>query len=156
VLGDPTVDHSVDLQAGEPDVVAGRRETAKGPGVRAGEQDALRDHHLVGRRVQHLEVRVREALEEDGEEFDPGFAVERGRLDALERVRDVVGGTGGGLGGVVTGVERVDPPAGDDPVGSAEPVAAACCGRSLVLMLIVGSFPAAQAGMPGGPRISRP
>ena len=39
---------------------------------------------------------------------------------------------------------------------SAEPMAAACCGRSLVLMLIVGSFRAAQAGMPGGPRISRP
>jgi hypothetical protein len=61
-------------------------------------------------------VEVREALEEDAEELDPGFAVERGRLDALGRVRDVVGGTGGGLGGVVTGVERLDPPAGEDPV----------------------------------------
>lgn len=43
----------------------------------------------------------------------------RDQLDLIVwvgRVRDVVGGTGRGLGGVVTGVERVDPPTRDDPV----------------------------------------
>ena len=116
VLGDPAVDHPVDLQAGEPDLAAGRREAAEGAGVRAGEQDALRDHPLVGRRVQHLEVEVREALHEDTEELDPGVAVERGGLDAVGRVRDVVDGPGSGLCGVVAGVERVDPSERDRPV----------------------------------------
>ena len=78
--------------------------------MRAGKQDALRDRPPVGRRVQHLEAEIREALDEDAEELDPGVAVERHRPDALGRVRNVVG----------------------------------------------GSFGAAQAGMPGGPRISMP
>jgi hypothetical protein len=101
-------------------------------------------------------VEVREALEEDAEELDPGVAVERGRLDALGRVRDGVSGTGGGLGGVVRALNASIHRLATILLCSAEPMAVACCGRSLVLMLIVDSFPAAQAGMPGGPRISRP
>jgi hypothetical protein len=61
-------------------------------------------------------VEVWEALSEDTEELDPGVAVERGGLDAVGRVRDVVGRPGRGLRGVVAGVERGDPLARDDPV----------------------------------------
>src|SRR5829696_7111794 len=105
MLGDLPVDHPVDLQTGKADLPVGWWEAPEGAGMYAGEQDALRDHPLVGRGVQHLEMAVGEAFEEDAEERDPGVAVERGGLDAVGRVRDVVGGPGRGLGGVVAGVE---------------------------------------------------
>src|SRR5205814_9451768 len=92
MLGDLPVDHPVDLQTGKADLPVGWWEAAEGAGMCAGEHDALRDHPLVGRGVQHLEVEVGEAFEEAAEELKPGVAVERCGLDAVGRVRDVVSG----------------------------------------------------------------
>ena len=64
VLGDLPVHHAVDLDAGEVHLAVGRRKAPKVPGVRAGEQDALRDHVLVGRGALDLHAQIGEALEE--------------------------------------------------------------------------------------------
>src|SRR4029077_8677066 len=98
MLGDFPFDHPVDLQTGEADLPVGWWEAAEEAGMCAREQDALRDHSLVGRGVQHIEVEVGEAFEEDAEELNPGVAVERSGLDAVGRVRDVVSGPGRSFG----------------------------------------------------------
>jgi hypothetical protein len=90
VLGNLSVDHAIDLDAGEVDLPVGRRDALENAGMSAGEQDALRDHLRVGRSGFHLELEIREALEEDGEELGPSIGVQRDGVDAVRRVRDVV------------------------------------------------------------------
>jgi len=112
VLRDSAVDETVELETGEGDFPAGRREPLELARVGAFEVDPLCDKVAFAHRVLDGDVKVRKSFNEAGKKPGPCLGVQRGRLQTRGRIGDVILRTHVGLRRVVALIEDLDPPAG--------------------------------------------